>query len=146
MSRMLLGVLGTASLLAALAGPAVAQEKTDWVWHTDGKRYWRTEEVVKPLVMPPTISVEVAPVEQKEGDVLGFKYVGKRTERVYFREVPRPAPELARHECTWRLHYEGKRTTREHYCVVNGVECACAGFDKSGNCLTPVEKTGPAVK
>jgi len=147
MRRMVMGVLGAAGLLAALGGPAVALDHDkDWVWHTDGKRYWRTEEVVKPFIMPSTMTIEVAPGDQQPGDVRGIKYVGKRTERVYFREVPRPAPELASHECTWRLHYEGKRTTRENYCVVDGVECACAGFDKSGACLTHVEKPGPSVK
>ena len=104
-------------MLAALAGPAVGQGQKDWVWHTDGNRWWRTEEMVKPFAMPGLMAVEAAPGDEKPGDVLGFKIVGKRTEPVYFRDVRRLAPELARHECSWRLHHEGKRTTREHYCV-----------------------------
>ena len=147
MIRMLMGSLGLAGLLAALAGPAVALDHDkDWVWHTDGKRWWRTEEVVKPFVMPTTMTIEVAPGEQKDGDVQGFKYVGKRTERVYFREVPRPAEVVKGHECSWRLHYVGKQTTRENYCVENGAEHACPGFDKSGVCLTLKETPGPAVR
>jgi hypothetical protein len=54
-------------------------------------------------------------------DVQGFKYVGKRTERVYFREVPRQ--ELAEgHECSWRMKYERKSMSREGFCVENGLE------------------------
>lgn len=122
MRRMVMGLMGVAGLLAAIAAPAVAQENgKDWVWHTDGKRYWRTEEEVKPFVMPTTTTIEVAPGEQKEGDVQGFKYLGKRTERVYFREVPRQ--ELAKgHECSWRMTYVGKTMSREQFCVENEVE------------------------
>jgi hypothetical protein len=148
MSRMLMGALGLAGLLAALATPVPAQTSdTDWVWHTDGKRWWRSEEVVQPVAMPTTMTVEVAPGDEQPGDVQGFKYVGKTTERVYFREVPRPSPELAKgHECSWRTHYDGKRVLREDFCVIDGTEQACAGFDRSGRCLTPKEAPGPAVR
>jgi hypothetical protein len=122
MRRTLISLLGVAGLLAALAPPAIAQDsRKDWVWHSDGKRYWRTEEVVTPFVMPTTTTIEVAPGDQKEGDVLGSKYAGKRLERVYFREVPRQ--ELAKgHECSWRMKYVGKTMSREEFCVENGVE------------------------
>jgi hypothetical protein len=149
MSRMLMGVLGAAGLLAAVTGSAPAQTSdTDWVWHTDGKRWWRTEEVVKPFAMPPTMIVEVAPGDEKPGDVRGVKYLGKRTEIVYFREVPRPSSDLAKgHECSWRMHYDGKHTTRESFCVVDGTEQACPGFDKSGRCLIKdKEAPGPSVR
>jgi len=53
MRRNMMGVLGVLALLAALASPAVAQEK-DYVWKTDGKRWTRTEEFVKPFEMPAT--------------------------------------------------------------------------------------------
>lgn len=73
--------------------------------------------------------------------------MGKRTERVYFREVPRTAPEMLKgHACSWRLHYDGKRTTRENFCVVNCVVQACRGFDKAGNCLAHKEVPGPEVR
>src|SRR4051812_11386253 len=101
MRRNLMGLLGVVAMLAALAGPAVAQQ-TQTVWTTDGKRWSHSEEIVKPFVMPTTARIEVAAGEQKEGDVQGFKYLGKRTEVVYFREVPL-ANNLAKgHECTWK--------------------------------------------
>ena len=122
MIRLFSSLLGVAGLLAALAPPATAQEQgKDWIWTSDGKRYSRTEGDVKPFVMPTTTTIEVAPGEQREGDVQGFKYLGKRTERVYFREVPRQ--ELAKsHECSWRMTYVGKTMSREQFCVENGVE------------------------
>jgi hypothetical protein len=124
MRRMLMSLLGVAGLLAALAPPAVAQEcDTDWVWHSDGKRYWRTQEYVQPEDTFPTMNVVVAAGERKEGDFRGVRYVGKQTERVYLREVPRPAPALPTgHECAWRFRYVGKTTTREWFCREHAVE------------------------
>ena len=129
----LMGVLGVAALLAALAGPAVAQEK-EFVWKTDGKRYWRTEEIVKPFVMPATYLKEVAAGEEKAGDVEGFKYLGKRTEKVFFRETPF-AEALKGHECTWKMVYEKKAVNKVHFCEVNGAEKACPGMNAAGECL-----------
>ena len=136
MRRTMITLLGVAGLLAALAPPAAAQENgKDWVWHTDGKRYWRTEEFVKPpYVTPTTMTVDVAPGDHQQGDSWRMSYVGKRTERVYTREVPRPAPEFAKgHECSWRLHYVGKRTTREWFCTEDGVEHPYAYFHTDGH-------------
>ena len=133
MCRKLMAVLGVAALLAALAGPAVAQEK-EWVWKTDGKRYWRTEEAVKPFVMPATYLKEVPAGEEKAGDIEGLKYVGKRTEKVFFRETPfAEAPKG--HECTWKMVYEKKAVYKLHFCFKNGVEMACPGMNAAGECL-----------
>ena len=133
MRRNLMAMLGVAALVAALAGPAVAQEK-DYVWKTDGKRYWRTEEIVKPFVMPATYLKEVPAGEEKAGDVQGFKYTGKRTETVYFRETPfAEAPKG--HECTWKMVYEKKAVNKLHHCLVNGAEQACPGMNAAGECL-----------
>jgi hypothetical protein len=133
MRRNLMAVLGVAALVAALAGPAMAQEK-DYVWKTDGKRYWRTEEIVKPFVMPATYLKELAAGEEKAGDVEGFKYLGKRTEKVFFRETAfAEAPKG--HECTWKMVYEKKYVNKVHFCEVNGAEQACPGMNAAGECL-----------
>ena len=133
MCRKLMGVLGVAALVAALAGPAVAQEK-DYVWKTDGKRYWRVEETVKPFVMPATYLKEVPAGEEKAGDVQGFKYLGKRTEMVFFRETP--FAEAAKgHDCTWKMVYQKTEVNKLHFCLVNGAEMACPGMNAAGECL-----------
>ena len=133
MDRKLMGVLGAVALLAAVAAPAMAQEK-DWVWKTDGKRYWRVEEIVKPFVMPATYLKEVPAGEEKAGDVQGFKYIGKRTEKVFFRETPF-AEGPKGHECTWKMVYEKKQVNKLHHCLVNGAEQACPGMNAAGECL-----------
>jgi len=133
MCRKLMALLGVAALMAALAGPAVAQEK-DYVWKSDGKRYFRTEEIVKPFVMPATYLKEMAAGEEKAGDLEGFKYLGKRTEKVFFRETQfAEAPKG--HECTWKMVYEKKYTSKLHFCLVNGAEQACPGMNAAGECL-----------
>ena len=131
MRRMLISLMGVAGLLAALAPPAAAQENcTDWVWHTDGKRYWRTEEYVKPYVLPATTTIQMVAGEQRASDVQGLKYFGKRTEWVYFREVP--SQEFAKtHECSWRMKYVGKTMSREEFCIENGVEQSYAHHSPS---------------
>jgi hypothetical protein len=132
MGRKLMGVLGAAALLLALAGPAVAQEK-DYSWKTDGKRYFR-EETVKPAVMPTTYMKEVAAGEEKAGDIESFKYTGKRTEKVFFRETPFAQAQKG-HECTWKMVYEKKAVYQNHFCLVNGAEQACPGMNAAGECL-----------
>jgi hypothetical protein len=128
-----MGLLGVAALMAALAGPAVAQEQ-DYVWKSDGKRYFRTEEVVKPFVMPATYLKELGAGEEKEGDTYGFKFLGKQYVKVFFREMPfAEAPKG--HECTWKMVYEKKYTNKLHYCLVNGAEQACPGMNAAGECL-----------
>jgi hypothetical protein len=123
-----------ALLAAVVAAPAMAQE-TKTVWHSDGKRYWRTQEIVKPFEMPKTQLVQVA--EKEEGAIQGFKYNGKRLEVAYFKEVP-VAAEVAKqgHECSWRMVYENKgRTTKYNFCIVNGAEQPCPGMTEAGECV-----------
>ena len=111
-------MIGALVALAATLSPAAPGDAgKDWVWTTDGKRWTRTEQVVRPVVLPTTTVVDVP---AGEGDSWRMAYVGKRMERVSTREVPRPAPPTG-HECGWRLRYEGKRTTREKVCVIDGV-------------------------
>jgi hypothetical protein len=130
----MMGALGVVTMLAALAGTAMAQE-TPTVWKTDGKRWTRTEEIVKPFVMPTTTTIEVAAGEQKAGDVQGFKYLGKHTEIVYFREAPLANTVAKGHECTWKMVYERKQTYKQHYCLVDGLAQNCPGMNAAGECL-----------
>jgi hypothetical protein len=134
MLRKLMGLAGVAVLLAALAGPAVAQEKQT-VWTTDGKRYFRTEELVQPFEMPKTQLIQVA--EKEEGAFLGFNYEGKRLAPAYFKEAPLAAPTAKPgHECSWRMVYERKgQTAKYNFCLVNGVEQPCAGMNQAGECI-----------
>jgi hypothetical protein len=133
MCRKVMGALGALALLAALAAPAVAQEK-EYVYKTDGKRWTRTEELATPFVMPATYLAEVPAGAEKAGDIQGFKYLGKRTEVVFFRETPfAEAPKG--HECTWKMVYEKKAVFKNHFCQVNGAEQACPGMNAAGECL-----------
>jgi hypothetical protein len=124
MFKKLMGVLGVAALLTALAGPAMAQEK-DYGW--------KTEEVVKPS-SPATYLKEVPAGEQKEGDIQGLKYLGKYTEVVYFREAAFAEPAKG-HECSWRMVYEKKAVKKYHFCIENGAEQACPGMNAAGECI-----------
>lgn len=132
MLRKMLAVFGVAALVAALAGPALAQE-TQMKWKTDGKRYWQVEEAAAPFVMPKTRLIELT--EKQEGAFLGTKYVGKRLERVYFLEVPLAVEAAKNHECTWKLVYEKKAVNKRHFCLKNGTEMACCGMTAAGECL-----------
>ena len=131
MCRKVMSVLGVAAMMAALAAPAVAQEK-EWVCKNNGKLFFRTEEAVSPFVMPATYLKEVAAVE--EGAFLGFKYTGKLMERVYYKEVPFAAAAKG-HECTWRMAYQKKAMMKEHFCLRNGAEKPCPGMNAAGECL-----------
>ncbi|MBI3854892.1 MAG: hypothetical protein HY293_04295 [Planctomycetes bacterium] len=135
MNRKLIGVLALFGLLAVIAAPAMAQEQgKEWIWTFDGKHYFRTEGYVTPTEMPKTYLKEVPAGENKEGDVQGFKYLGKRTEIVYFRETP--FAEAAKgHECSWRMVYEKKYMNKYHFCLVNGAEQPCPGMTEAGECL-----------
>ena len=134
MRRNMMGLLGVVTMLAALAGSALAQE-TQTVWKTDGTRWSHSEEIVKPFVMPATTRIEVAAGEQKEGDVQGFKYTAKRTETVYFREGPLANNPAKGHECTWKMVYEKKSSFKQHFCLVDGLSQNCPGMNAAGECL-----------
>ncbi len=134
MRRNMMGALGVVTMLAALAGTAMAQE-TRTVWKTDGKRWTHSEEIVKPFVMPTTRTMEVAAADKQAGDVQGFKYIGKRTEVVYFREVPLENNVVKGHECTWKMVYEKKSSFKQHFCLVDGIAQTCPGMNQAGECL-----------
>jgi hypothetical protein len=133
MCRKVMALLGVLAVMAALAGPAVAQEK-EYVWKTDGKRWFRTEEFVQPFVMPKTYFAEVPAGEFKAGEAASYKYFGKTMERVYLLETP--LAEAAKgHECTWKMVYEKKYTNKLHFCLMNGAEKPCLGMNAAGECL-----------
>jgi hypothetical protein len=123
MKRMLTSLLGAAAVLAALASPAVAQEVEgrDWMWTANGKLCLRDECTATPYEASRTQTVVVAPGDRQEGDSWRMKYVGKRMEREYTREVPRSDADQE-HASGWRLRSVGKHTEREYYCEEKGVE------------------------
>jgi hypothetical protein len=136
----LMKVLTAAALLAAMAAPAVAQEK-EKVYKSDGKRWFLVERAVMPAaVEPATALLEVARGERKEGDIPGMKYVGKTPERATFRRVPAAEEAAARgHRCDTRALYVKKWVEFRHFCRVDGSEMACPGMNKAGECLAVVK-------
>ena len=140
MTRSWMAVLGLASMLAALAACAVAQEGEQSCCTTsyapEGKHLVRKEYCPEPFEMPSTTLIQVAPGEQQEGDFYAYRTEGKRTVRIYLREVPVAAPEVAQgHECSYRYRPVGKSTVREQFCIVNGQEQRCPGMNTAGECL-----------
>lgn len=121
-------MLGSLGVVASLIGLGLlipinpGDPNKDWSWTTDGKR-WTRREVERKPEPPPRITTtrEIPPKEREEGDDWRLRYQGKRTDKVYTREVPIP-PAPSGHVCSWRYHYDGKRTWRERFCIVDGVE------------------------
>lgn len=135
MRRLLMSVLGAVALLAAMAGPAVAQEK-ERVWN--GKRWeWVQKKVAEE---PSTVLVEVAREERREGDIPGMKTVGKNTVIAYYQRMPIPEPAVAKgHTCGERVTTVRKHVEFRQYCKVDGVEKPCPGMSEAGECLMVVK-------
>jgi hypothetical protein len=134
---MMTSALAVVGLMAALAAPAVAQER---VWKGNSKRGTWVEVPVKPAEEPTTFLVAVAPGEQKEGDVLGVRTVGKHLERVYFRAMPKLEAAVAKgHACSLRVTTVMKHLEYRHFCRVDGAEQPCPGMSRAGECLAVVK-------
>ena len=137
MRRLWMGVL--AAFLCAVPALAAAAEEgaPAKVWRLDGKRWVLVAEKLTPAPEPATLRVEVP---KAEAETYAYRTVGKTVERVYFREVPRPAPVVEKgHFCNVRVETVGKHVEFRHFCKVNGVEKACPGMDAEGACKGPEE-------
>jgi hypothetical protein len=137
MNRLVVAVLGVVGLLGLLAGPALAQAEPEkksccsYGYFTEGKHVARKEfcESSEPFRMPETWIVQVAPSEQRAGDLYAYATVGKRTERVILREVPRvPAEVVKGHECFYGWFNVAKHTERKMLCGIDGNETLCVGM------------------
>jgi hypothetical protein len=135
MNKMLMSALGAAGILAALAAPAVAQDAC-------GDWIWKSDG--KRLtrtegVVEPYVASTTMIVAVAPGDRReGDSWRMKYDGKRTTREYTREVllPEVAKgHECSWRFHTVGRTATRENYCVVNGVEQSCYGMNNAGECI-----------
>ena len=150
MKQIMMSALLATGFPNAFAGPALAQSgsgKTPdccaWGYVTEGKqsvrRIWCVNE--EPAKMPTTMRIEVKPEDRQPGDGWGYKTVGKRTERVYYREVerkPEPAENTdcghakSKDDCNAGFFTVGKRTERRAFCDRNDHRVMCG--KKVGEC------------
>lgn len=109
-----------------------------WSTTYDGKRTHRLDHCVQAEKAPGTVRIEVKPEDRKPGDIEGFKTVGKRTERVWYRDVEqKPAAEstcTTKEGCNTAFFTEGKRIERRSFCEHGGRRAMCG--DKAGECST----------
>lgn len=150
MKQIMMSVLLTSGLLGSFAVPAMAQSDSKkssdcctWGYVTEGKRAVRktwcvSEDAGK---MPATVRVEVKPEDRQPGDDWGLKIVGKRTERVYYREVPRTSEAAAstdcehaksKDDCNASYFTVGKRSDRRAFCDREDHRMMCG--EKSDEC------------
>ena len=108
----------------------------------DGKRTSIKHHCVQDPKVSKTVRIEVKPEDRRPGDIEGWKTVGKRTERAYYRDVERK-PETANSDCSSKdgCNYSfvtvGKRTERRSFCEHNNQRVMCG--DKAGECATCVK-------
>ena len=150
MKQIMMSVLLTSGLLGSFALPAMAQTESKkspdccaWRYVTEGKRAVRRTWCVNEDAgkMPAPVRVEVKPEDRHPGDDWGLKIVGKRTERVYYREVPRSHEAAANTDCEHAVSKDdcnassftvGKRTERRAFCDRNDHRVMCG--DKGNEC------------
>jgi len=113
-----------------------------WTSVYDGKRSSLKHHCVQDQKAAKTVRIEVKPEDRRPGDIEGFKTVGKRTERVYSRDVEM-APQTANSDCSSKdgCNYSfvtvGKHTERRSFCEHNGQRVGCG--EKAGECATCVK-------
>jgi hypothetical protein len=119
-----------------------ADENCTWSLTLEGKRTVRKyhcNEDAK-AKMPNTVRIEVKPEDRQAGDIEGMKIVGKRTERVFFRDVERKTETAnvdcsgTKDACNYTFVTVGKRTQRRSFCEHNNQQVLCG--DKAGECNT----------
>lgn len=112
------------------------EECCTWTSVYDGKRTSIRRHCVQNQTSAATTRIEVKPEDRRPGDVEGFRTVGKRTERVYFRDVERqPGADstcTSREGCSTAYVTEGKRTELRSFCEREGQRVMCG--EKAGEC------------
>ncbi len=120
-----------------------AEDGCSWSMVYDGKRTYRTYHCVQDpkAQVSNTVRIEVKPEDRQAGDIEGFKTVGKRTERTYFRDVERKADATtdatcsgSKSGCDFMFVTVGKHTERRGFCEHNSQTMMCG--EKSGECST----------
>jgi hypothetical protein len=89
--------------------------------------------------MPSSVRIEVKPEDRQAGDVEGSKTVGKRTKKVYFRDVEREPVANdtcsgSKDGCNYMFVTVGKHTERRSFCEHNEQRVMCG--EKAGECGT----------
>jgi len=112
-----------------------------WTSVYDGKRTFIKHHCIQDQKSANTIRIEVKPGDRQAGDIEGRKTVGKRTERVYFRDVERKTDSAAeancsgsKEDCNYMFVTLGKHTERRSFCDHNNQRVMCG--NKAGECGT----------
>lgn len=111
-----------------------------WSTVLEGKRTVRKDRCVQDQksASPSTVRIEVKPEDRQAGDDWGFRTVGKRTEKVAFRDIERKPETTAKAECTSQDGCKdlfvtvGKHTERRSFCDHHGERRMCG--EKAGDC------------
>ena len=119
---------------------AKADENCTWSLALEGKRTVRKYHCSEDAKarMPNTVRIEVKAEDRQAGDTQGMKLVGKRTERVFFRDVERKAETAnadcsgSKDSCNYTFVTVGKHTERRTFCEHNDVRMMCG--EKAGEC------------
>jgi hypothetical protein len=113
-----------------------------WTSVYDGKRTSIKHHCVQDPKAANTVRIDVKPEDRRPGDIEGWKTVGKRSERTYYRDVE-PAPVTANSDCgskdgcNYSFTTVGKHPERRSFCEHNGQRVTCG--DKAGECATCVK-------
>jgi hypothetical protein len=109
-----------------------------WTSVYDGKRTHKVYHCVQDQKPMSTVRIEVKPEDRKSGDIEGIKSVGKRTERVYYRDVEAKSAAdsncATKDGCNYSFVTVGKHTERRSFCEHGGQQVTCG--DKAGECAS----------